>query len=301
MELHQLKYFLAVAETGGFSRAAERCNVAQPSLSQQIIKLERELDQQLFDRLGRTVTLTEAGQALLPRARAILTEVDQIEHGLQREIAEGHGTLTVGFIPTIAPFLLPTVLKSFAERYPQAKLSVHEDFTERLIERLIDGTLDLGILSLPIQHKLIATEALCTEQLLVASSAQHTPIQRATMKTTELEAYPFIALSEVHCLGEQVHSFCYQQAVNLEIVCYTSQLSTVHSCVALGLGVSLVPQILAATDTSDAVKYHAVSDRVPRRTIVAATHSGRLPSFLARQFVTLVRDKYTHLVNTVVL
>ena len=301
MELHQLYYFVAVAETEGFSRAAERCNVAQPSLSQQIKKLEQELGQQLFDRLGRTVALTEAGQVLLPRARSILAEVEHIERRLSREIDEGYGQLAVGFIPTIAPFLLPNVIKRFAENYPHAELLVHEDLTEALVNSLIEGRLDLGIMSMPIHNKLIATEEICTEQLLIASSPRYNVTKGATLKTKELEQFPFIALNEVHCLGEQVQSFCYQQDVNLEIVCYTSQLSTVHSCVALGLGVSLVPQILAATDTSSELRYRPMSEPIPHRKIVAASHSGRHSSFLARQFITLVRDEYQQLVDSVSL
>ena len=301
MELHQLYYFVAVAETGGFSRAAERCSVAQPSLSQQIMKLERELGQQLFDRLGRTVVLTEAGQVLLPRARSILAEVEQIERRLSREIDEGYGQLAVGFIPTIAPFLLPNVIKRFAENYPHAELLVHEDLTEALVNSLIEGRLDLGIMSLPINHKLIAAEEICTEFLLIASSHHHHLMKGAVLKSKELEDFPFIALNEIHCLGEQVQSFCYQQDVNLEIVCYTSQLSTVHSCVALGLGVSLVPQILAATDTSNQLRYRAMSEPMPRRKIVAAAHAGRQRSFLARQFITLVREEYNQLINNLSL
>ena len=301
MELHQLYYFVAVAETGGFSRAAERCSVAQPSLSQQIMKLERELGQQLFDRLGRTVVLTEAGQVLLPRARSILAEVEQIERRLSREIDEGYGHLAVGFIPTIAPFLLPNVIKRFAENYPHAELLVHEDLTEALVNSLIEGRLDLGIMSLPINHKLIAAEEICTEFLLIASSHHHHLMKGAVLKSKELEDFPFIALNEIHCLGEQVQSFCYQQDVNLEIVCYTSQLSTVHSCVALGLGVSLVPQILAATDTSNQLRYRAMSEPMPRRKIVAASHAGRQRSFLARQFITLVREEYNQLINNLSL
>ncbi len=297
MELHQLTYFVAVAETGGFSRAAQRCQVAQPSLSQQIIKLERELGQRLFDRLGRSVTLTEWGQMLLPRARSILAEVQQIERTLQHDINEGHGHLTVGFIPTIAPFLLPTVIKRFAEKYPHAELSVHENFTDALVESLVGGEIDVGILSLPIQHKQIRTEPICTERLLVASSAQHVAPQQLPIATRELEKFPFIALNEIHCLGEQVQSFCYQQDVNLEVVCYTSQLATVYNCVALGLGISLVPQILAATDASNRLHYHDVRDATPKRKIVAASHRGRLPSFLARQFVELVRDEYNQLIQ----
>ena len=301
MELHQLYYFVAVAETGGFSRAAQRCNVTQPSLSQQIMKLEREIGEKLFDRLGRTVTLTEAGQVLLPRARSILAEVQKIEQGLNQEIDEGYGHLAVGFIPTIAPFLLPNVIKRFAESYPYAELSVYEDFTDALVNSILEGKLDIGIMSLPINNKLIVTEEICTELLLVASSQRHDLIKRASLKTKELEDFPFIALSEIHCLGEQVHSFCYQQDVNLEIVCYTSQLSTVHSCVALGLGVSLVPQILAATDASNQLNYHATSDVKPRRKIVAASHSGRLQSFLAQQFIELVRDEYNQLIDNLSL
>ena len=297
MEIHQLNYFIAVAETGGFSRAARRCHVAQPSLSQQIMKLEQELGQQLFDRLGRTVTLTEAGQALLPHARAVLMEVQAIKHGLVDRIEAGYGRLNVGFIPTIAPFLLPGVLRQFAEQFPQAELSVHEDLTDALIRDLVSGKLDVGIMSLPINNKLIETEELFTEPLLVASSRQRNWIKKALIRTKDLEEFPFIALNEVHCLGEQVQAFCYQQDVNLEIVCYTSQLSTVQSCVAFGLGISLVPEMLAATDTSEQVQYYAISDDTPRRRIVAASHSGRLSSWLSQQFTELVREEYRRLAS----
>lgn len=205
--------------------------------------------------------------------------------------------MSVGFIPTIAPFLLPTVIKRFSEAYPQAELSVYENLTEELIKDLIAGKLDLGIMSLPITHKLIGTEEICTEQLLVASSREHDVVSRATFKTKELESFPFIALNEVHCLGEQVQSFCYQKDVNLEIVCHTSQLATVYGCVASGLGVSLVPQVLAATDQSDQLHYRELSDEVPQRKIVAAFHTGRLHSFLAQQFIGLVREEYVGLVE----
>lgn len=299
MEVHQLTYFVAVAETGGFSKAAKRCNVAQPSLSQQIMKLEQELGQQLFDRLGRTIALTEAGQLLLPHARAILAELQEVKRGLRQEIDAGHGRLIVGFIPTIAPFLLPGVLKQFVQAFPHAELSVYEDLTDNLVHDLVAGKLDVGIMSSPINNRLISTQELLTEPLLVASSRHHELITKTSVKVRELEDFPFIALNEVHCLGEQVQSFCYQQDVDLEIVCHTSQLSTVQSCVALGLGVSLVPLMLAASDTSDQIAYRPVSDVVPQRKIVAASHAGRLPSFLAQQFVDLVQIEYHRLVDQV--
>ncbi len=292
MEIHQLYYFVAVAETGSFSRAAERCNVAQPSISQQIMKLEQELDTPLFDRLSRRVVLTDAGRKLLPRANAILAELHEIKHVLSHARYEGHGSLTVGFIPTISPFVLPSIIKSFGERFPHATLDVHEDLTETLVRDLIDGKLDVAITSLPIHNQHIRTQELLTEPLVVASSREYDIVNWASIQVKALDDFPFIALDEVHCLGEQVQLFCYQQNLNVQIVCHTTQLSTVQNCVALGLGVSLVPQALAASDTSGKVVYRMLSDAVPQRKIAAATHVGRSQSYLAQQFIAMVRQAY---------
>jgi LysR family hydrogen peroxide-inducible transcriptional activator len=292
MEIHQLTYFVAVAETGSFTRAAERCNVAQPSLSQQIIKLERELGEPLFDRLPRRVVLTEAGRMLLPRANSILSELQEIKYGLNEDIEDGRGVLAVGFIPTIAPFVLPRVIKRFSLDFPLATLTVTEDLTENLVREIVDGKLDVGITSLPIHNKLIRTQELLSEQLLVASSQGHDILNRAILHVQELDDFPFIALSEVHCLGEQVQSFCYQKNLDLQIVCQTSQLTTVQNCVALGLGVSLVPQALALSDSSERISYRALSDAAPQRKIAAATHAERTQSFLAKKFIEIVRQEY---------
>jgi len=292
MEIHQLEYFVAVVETGGFSKAAERCNVAQPSLSQQIIKLEREIGNPLFDRLGRRVLLTEVGKALLPRARIILEEIQGIKVRMQDEVEAGYGSLSVGFIPTIAPFVLPRVIRRFSQIFPNAELEVHEDLTDELIAKICTGKLDVGITSLPIKNKLIKTEVLLTEPLLVASSPKYDFSRRALIEIKELEGFPFIALSEVHCLGEQVQSFCYQQDVDLNIVCHTSQLSTVQNCIALGLGVSLVPHALVLSEPTDEILYRKISDVVPQRKIAAATHTKRHPSTLSREFIEIVREEY---------
>lgn len=119
MEIHQLEYFIAIVETGSFSRAADRCNVAQPSLSQQIKKLETEIGHLLFDRLGRKVVLTDAGRLLIPKARTILGEINGIKMELQADIQEGQGRLAVGFIPTVSPFVLPNVIRRFGKEFPK--------------------------------------------------------------------------------------------------------------------------------------------------------------------------------------
>jgi len=292
MEIHQLEYFMAIVDTGSFSRAAEYCNVAQPSLSQQIKKLEGEIGRPLFDRLGRTVVLTDAGKMLIPKARAILDEVQGIKTEIQADVQDGQGTLAVGFIPTISPFVLPGVIRRFSKEFPNASLEVHEDLTDDIVHKLVRTELDVGITSLPIKHKMIQTEELLTETLLVASSQKYGIANQASIRVKELDDFPFIALNEMHCLGEQVQAFCYKEDVDLNIVCHTSQLSTVHKCVAMGLGVSLVPQALAVIDPIENVAYRAISDSLPQRKIVAATHAKRHLSYLARQFIEIVRDEY---------
>ncbi|MBT7072430.1 MAG: LysR family transcriptional regulator [Anaerolineae bacterium] len=292
MEIHQLKYFMAIVDTGSFSRAAEYCNVAQPSLSHQIKKLESEMGQLLFDRLGRTVVLTDAGKLLIPRAQIILEEIQGIKISIHSDIQDREGTLSVGFIPTISPFVLPSVIRRFGQEFPNASLEVHEDLTEDIVKKLVTVELDVGITSLPIKHKMLQTEELLTETLLVASSQKYGIATQASIRVKELDDFPFIALNEMHCLGEQVQSFCYQEDVDLNIVCHTSQLSTVHKCVAMGLGVSLVPQALVLSDPIEQVTYRTISDSLPQRKIVATTHAKRHLSYLARQFIEIVREEY---------
>lgn len=290
MELHQLRYFVAVAESGGFSRAANRCHVSQPSLSQQIIKLEEELGQRLFDRLGRTVALTEAGRALLPRARRILSEVRELPRSVSDPLEEGQGEIEVGFIPTIASFLLPPSIRRLSEQFPKARISVSEDLTDSLVRQLVGAEIELAFMSLPIANPLIETELIAEEPLLVAAPARHALAQSASITLRDLEQAPFISLSEVHCLGEQIQAFCMERQISPSVACSTVQLSTVQSCVELGLGFSLVPKLMARTDRSQACRYFELAGESPRRAIVAARRAGRSPSLLSQRIVEVVRE-----------
>ena len=143
MNLRQLGYFVAVAETGTMIRAAERCHVAQPSLSQQIKKLEASVGASLFDRLGRGVALTDTGRALLPRARRILAEVREAEAHLGTDVDSGVGSLAVGMIPTMAPYLLPHLLPRLRSEFPGCRITVREDLTEILADGVAHVELDL--------------------------------------------------------------------------------------------------------------------------------------------------------------
>ena len=146
MEIHQLRYACAVADTGSFSRAAERCQVAQPSLSQQILKLEQDLGAKLFDRLGRSTRVTEAGRAFLPHARSILENVESARSSVTVQQTDVRGSVSVGVIPTIAPYLMPAYATGFTEKFAEARMRIVEDMTPALVDGLRDLSIDLAIL-----------------------------------------------------------------------------------------------------------------------------------------------------------
>src|SRR5262245_34419031 len=146
MELQQLRYFVAVAELGHFTKAAERCLVAQPSLSQQVGKLEKELGQPLFERLGRIVRLTDAGRTLYDQAVSILGSVEEAKRQVADASGDQGGTVAVGAIPTVAPFLLPSLASQFQARIPHSHVIIEETLTAHVIENCLRGELDVGVL-----------------------------------------------------------------------------------------------------------------------------------------------------------
>jgi LysR family hydrogen peroxide-inducible transcriptional activator len=288
MELHQLRYFAAVADARGFSRAAAACYVSQPSLSQQIRKLEDELGERLFDRLGRTVALTAAGRALLPRARRVLAEVDAARRGVVDEAGGETGSLAVAGIPTISPFLLPGAIKRFVRAHPLAELIVREDLTEVLLERLARGELDLMVCSLPLEQDWLRYEELTAEPLLLAAPGTHVLAARRRVRAAELDGQRAVVLHEMHCLGQQVRAFCRERATP-RIVCRAGQLATVLSLVSLGLGVSIVPRMCAATEQRSGCCFRRLIGPTPVRSVVVAWHARRRRPRLADAFIRMLR------------
>ncbi len=285
MEIHQLRYFVAIAEVGSFGGAARRCHVAQPSLSQQIKKLENELGYRLFDRLGRSIALTEAGQALLPRARRILAEVLDAKTRLSDEIDSGSGSLAVGAIPTMAPFLLPCAVENFSRKWPTARLTVLEDLTANLVEALVKAEIDLAIMSTPVDNEAIELEVLTDERLVLAAPVASGLATQATIEIDDLSAEPTVLLDEVHCLGQQVSEFCRAMKVQQRVVCRAAQISTMLQMVEKNLGVALVPEMAVRQARSRKLVFRPLCGLDPRREIAIARRSGRDPSFLARRFV----------------
>ncbi len=288
MDIRQLRCFVAAAEAGSFSRAAERLKMAQPSLSQQIHKLESGVGARLFDRLGRGVAPTDAGRALLPRARAILAAVREAHDALDADVGRGVGRFAVGAIPTMAPYLLPPVLADLRDEFPGAEITVREDLTENLVEHLIDNRLDAALMSTPVDHDLIELDVVGSEPMVVVSPADPALYTSAEISIADLRALPRVSLHEMHCLGQQISGFCAQRRVGPNIVCHTTQLPTLLEFVRLGLGVSIVPEMAAKHDRSPDRRYARFKRQAPRRDIAVARRSGRSISRVADRFANLV-------------
>ena len=289
MELQQLRYVRAVAETGSFSRAAERCQVAQPSLSQQVLKLEEELGTKLFDRLGRSIRITEAGRALVPYARTILDQVEAARLSVANKNADLSGTVAVGVIPTIAPYLMPRCTASFAKKYPAAKLRIVEETTPVLVEGLRDLSLDFAVLALPLRHKELETFPIRTERLFAVLPKGHPRAGAASLVLKDLRREPFVMLRDGHCFRDLSLELCSRARIAPQIAFESGQFSSLLGMVAAGVGISLVPEM--AIDRNSECSYVRVSDARASRTIVAAVLHGRNLNRIQKAFLAGIRGE----------
>lgn len=288
MELHQLRYVCAIAETNSFSRAAERCRIAQPSLSQQVLKLEEELGAKLFDRLGRSIRLTEAGRAFLPHARSILNQLDIARSSVADAGADVHGSVAVGAIPSIAPYLMPRYTAVFTKKHPEAKLRIVEETTATLVEDLRDLSIDLAILALPLRHKDLECFPLRTEPLFAVLPRNHSLAKAKSLALKDLRGEPFVMLRNVHCFRELSIATCTHARISPHIAFESDQFSSLFGMVAAGVGVSLVPEM--AIDRNVDCVYVRLSDAHASRTIVAAVLRGRSFNRVQQAFLSGIKN-----------
>src|SRR5260370_34088517 len=267
MELHQLRSFCTLAETGWFSRAADQSHISQPSLSQQLMKLEAELGARLFDRLGRSVRLTELGKTFLPRARAVLRELEAARGDVGERKDSIGGAICVGGIPTIAPYFLPAQLTFLSRRVPQARTTVVEEITSVLLERLRASVVDVAILALPIRGHEVETFPLLTEHLFAALPKQHKYAKRTALALEELRVGPFLLLRDGHCFRDTAVAACDRARLNPQIVFESGQFSSILSMVGAGMGGSIVPEM--AVEKKTGCRFVRIADAEASRTILA--------------------------------
>lgn len=282
MDLDQLRYFLGVAERQSFTRAARDLSISQPALSRSIQRLEDELGQPVFERKTRSVALTEAGQLLLMRAQQVLTILEDTKAEITDDGQTGR--LRIGAIPTIAPYFLPRILQDFSRDYPRATVMVQENTTDALLKSCTQGEVDVAIMALPLTVKYLEVEELFEEELFLVLPSEHALAAKAKIRVTDVEPYPFVLLNEVHCLSDNIVSFCRQRAFQPVTVERTSQLAMVQELVSLGHGLSMIPAMVRSLDTSDRRVYRSLEGKKPIRKVALVWNPYRFQSRLLKAF-----------------
>ncbi|MFZ9873218.1 MAG: LysR substrate-binding domain-containing protein [Steroidobacteraceae bacterium] len=243
IKLKDLRYLVAVADTGHFGKAAERCFVSQPTLSAQLKKLEDYLGVPLIERQPRGAILTPAGTEIVARARRIIEASDEVV-----EIARTHkdplaGRLRVAFLPTIGPYLLPIVVPKLRKALPRLELMLYEYQTAPMLEKLRAGELDLGILALPIDIDGLATRTLYDEPFVVAAPAHHPLAERKQIRVEDLSGVTLLLLEDGHCLRDQALDVCNRIDAEEKQDFRATSIETLRQMVAAGAGVTLLPEL----------------------------------------------------------
>lgn len=243
IKLKDLRYLVAVADTGHFGKAAERCFVSQPTLSAQLKKLEDYLGVPLIERQPRGALLTPAGSEIVERARRIIDASDEVV-----DIARTHkdplaGRLRVAFLPTIGPYLLPIVVPKLRKALPRLDLMLYEYQTAPMLEKLRAGELDLGILALPIEIDGLVTRPLYDEPFVVAAPANHPLADKKQIRVEDLSGATLLLLEDGHCLRDQALDVCNRIDAEEKQDFRATSIETLRQMVAAGAGVTLLPEL----------------------------------------------------------
>ncbi len=288
MQPHQLEYFLAVARRLHFTRAADELHVAQPSVSQQIRKLEDELGAQLFHRMKRRVTLTAAGEALLPWARRVLADLAEARAEVQELAGLRRGRLAVGATPSVSTVLLPRALAAFQARYPGVSLVFREAGSGDLIRSLEQGELDLAVLTLPVRHPALETSPLLEEELVVAAPPDHPLASRPTVAIEDLREVPMIMLREGYNLRGITLAACRRAGFDPRIALDGAEMDSVLRFVAAGLGAAVVPSMVIPPNGQ--LRAIRLDPPTLTRTLALAHRRDRSLSRAAAELAALVRE-----------
>jgi DNA-binding transcriptional LysR family regulator len=287
-----MRYFEAVARHSHVTRAAAELHIAQPALSKQISQLEQELGLALFDRVGRNVRLTEAGEALLPHVRAVLAQVEAAHAEIDERLGLQRGRVSIGTSPTVGTQLLPPALLAFNQRYPGIELCLYETDRQTLLELLETGAVDVTVLTMPVQGAALMVVPLLSEDLVIITHHRHRYAPYATVHLAALRDEAWVLSASNYELRELTLSLCAEAGFTPRVVLDGSEIDTLVRMVATGLGIALVPR-MAVSENGDLVVLHLEEQNVQRslglvwnRSRVASPAARTLREFLAEQLTT---------------
>lgn len=242
-DLRQLEYFCAVARTGSFTKAAEDLGIAQPSLSEQIARLEQGLGAALFERLNRRVELTPVGEAILGKARALLEDAAALPDYFERAREGVRGPLRVGAIPTILPYFLAPLLRGFTDRYRDVDLHVREGTTAELVAQVLDGMIDVAVLSLPVAQAGVVMKELFRDPLYLAVPEDHPLAAAEKVQLRRVSQEKLVILKDGHCLRDETLAVCDRARARFAGHFEADQFLTIFELIRAGFGVSIVPEM----------------------------------------------------------
>ncbi|MED5239257.1 MAG: LysR family transcriptional regulator [Pseudomonadota bacterium] len=283
-----LTAFMAVAETGSFSAAAERLYITQPAISKRIALLEQQLDARLFDRVGRQIKLTEAGNALMPRARQVLMDVEDMARAIHDLSGEVSGKLRIGTSHHIGLHRLPPVLRQFSRDYPKVTLDIHFIDSEEAWEGVLHGELEMGVVTLPPQpDERLHSEVIWQDPLVFMCAPEHPLAKQDNLTLEALTGHSAILPSPVTFTRGIVERLFDEHNLKLDIAMSTNYLETIHMMVSIGLGWSVLP----ATMVDQGVVQLPVDAPLPERQLGVVTHPARSQSNAARAFLRALRNQ----------
>lgn len=290
MELRQIHYFMAVATHQNFSRAAEQVHVSQPSLSVQIGGLERELGTRLFDRLGRKVVLTQAGELFRVHAERALRELDQAAQVVQELLGAKRGRLVVGTLSTVNSYLIAPLVSRFKQRFPDIHLQVHAQPSSDIVQGLLANRLDIGICLLPLTHPHITTIPLFEERLaLIAPTSMSIGKLRTRMQ--DLARLPLVLMPADYCLRKMVEAECAKAGVHPQVVLEMSSPEGILQAVAEGTGATILPELYVRSRLpTTRLQVIDLYDPTPCHTVGLAYLTKRYRGVAAEEFASLCQS-----------
>lgn len=289
MELHQLRYAVQVAERRSFTRAAEDLSVAQPSLSQQIRKLEAELGFALFDRSPAYVRLTREGEHFLPYARAVLARLRDAGEAAAEIRGVQSGTLVLGVSPIAGAAVLPSLLRLVRDRFPRLTVQLREEGLSRLLELLRDGSADLTFVLLPLRERGLLWTTLLAEDLVVVLPAGHRLAGAASVEIDALRAEPFVLLTAEYGLRRQIEEECAAAGFAPAVAFESGQVDILQRLVEAGLGVTVLPASAVRGDLATAVRPLRAGGVTPQRRVGLAIRREHYVPLAAREVFALAR------------
>ncbi|MEU5261918.1 LysR family transcriptional regulator [Amycolatopsis sp. NPDC021455] len=292
MELHQLAYFVAVAEEGSFTRAAERLHVAQPGVSAQVKRLERELGQELLDRSGRTVRLTDVGAAALPHARAALAAVQGVREAVEELAGLVRGQVAIGAVTSAGPVGLPDLLAGFHGRYPAVEITLSEANSDVMLADLREGRLDLAVVGLATDPPPgIATQVLLDEPFLAVTAPAGPLADRTAVDLPELGDVPLMALPKGTGLRTALDAAFAREGLTPRIAFEAADPNVLVQLAMRGLGVAVVPESLARYHQAD-LRILDIAEAGLRGVLALAWRTGGPLSPAARALIAFARAAY---------